>query len=83
MQKTEQHRKLLLSPRTWLIILLLGLSGQIAWGIENSWFNTFVYDTLNGAEGFIPPPQIWWATAAVGLLSLIPLFFMRKPEPAA
>jgi MFS family permease len=38
--------------------------------------------SLNGAEGFIPPPQIWWATAAIGLLSLIPLFFMRKQEPA-
>ena len=55
MQKNEQRRTLLLSPRTWLIILLLGLSGQIAWGIENSWFNTFVYDTLTPD----PRPVAW------------------------
>lgn len=30
----------------WTIILLLGLSGQIAWNVENSWFNTFVFDTI-------------------------------------
>lgn len=55
MQNAEKHRSLWLSPRTWLIIILLGLSGQIAWGIENSWFNTFVYDTLTPD----PRPVAW------------------------
>ena len=32
--------------RTWTIIVLLGLSGQIAWNVENTWFATFVYDTI-------------------------------------
>lgn len=32
--------------RNWLVIILLGLSGQIAWNVENTWFNTFVYDTI-------------------------------------
>ena len=32
--------------RNWAVIILLGLSGQIAWNVENSWFNTFVYDTI-------------------------------------
>lgn len=32
--------------RTWTIILLLGLSGQVAWNVENTWFATFVYDTI-------------------------------------
>lgn len=32
--------------RTWTIILLLGLAGQIAWNVENTWFATFVYDTI-------------------------------------
>lgn len=32
--------------RTWLVIITLGLSGQIAWNVENTWFNTFVYDTI-------------------------------------
>ena len=32
--------------RTWVVLALLGLSGQIAWNVENSWFNTFVYDEI-------------------------------------
>lgn len=32
--------------RQWLVIILLGLSGQIAWNVENNWFNTFVYDKI-------------------------------------
>lgn len=35
-----------LSSRTWLVMLALSLVGQIAWAVENSWFNTFVYDTI-------------------------------------
>lgn len=35
-----------ITGRTWLVILTLGLSGQIAWNVENTWFNTFVYDTI-------------------------------------
>lgn len=35
-----------LTGRTWLVLVLLGLSGQIAWNVENSWFNTFVYDEV-------------------------------------
>ncbi|MFX0174941.1 MAG: MFS transporter [Candidatus Hodarchaeota archaeon] len=29
-----------------LIILILGIAGQIAWAVENSWFNTFVFDEI-------------------------------------
>lgn len=32
--------------RFWLILILLGLSGQIAWNVENTWFNAFVYDQI-------------------------------------
>jgi len=32
--------------RNWTVMTLLGLSGFIAWEVENSWFNTFVYDTI-------------------------------------
>jgi len=37
--------------RNWFVLILLGLSGQIAWNVENSWFNTFVFDTIT------PDPQ--------------------------
>ncbi len=31
---------------TWAVIGLLGLSGQVAWTVENTWFATFVYDQV-------------------------------------
>jgi MFS family permease len=44
-----------LSSRTWLVMLALSLVGQIAWAVENSWFNTFVYDTITPD----PRPVAW------------------------
>ena len=33
--------------RNWMILLLFGLIGQIAWSVENMYFNLFVYDTID------------------------------------
>ena len=30
----------------WLVLLIFGLAGQIAWSVENMYFNLFVYDTV-------------------------------------
>ncbi|MHA1705956.1 MAG: MFS transporter [Promethearchaeota archaeon] len=35
-----------LGKRNVLMLLILGISGQIAWAVENTWFNTFVYDEI-------------------------------------
>jgi len=32
--------------RNWLVLLLFGLLGQIAWSVENMYFNLFVYETV-------------------------------------
>ena len=42
--KTPPTNRTPLPVRTWFVIALLSLSGQIAWGVENAWFNTFVFD---------------------------------------
>ena len=34
------------SKSNWLILLLFGTLGQIAWSVENMYFNLFVYDTV-------------------------------------
>ena len=52
-----------------IIILLLGIAGQIAWVVENSWFNTFVFDEITPN----PWPVAWMVaisaiTAAVTTL---------------
>ncbi len=55
-----------LSIRTWFVIALLSLSGQIAWGVENAWFNTFVFDTLT------PDPRpIAWMVAISAITATI------------
>ena len=30
----------------WIVLILFGLVGQIAWSVENMYFNLFVYDTV-------------------------------------
>ena len=32
-----------LSPRFWLALVIFGLTGQIAWVVENMYFNVFIY----------------------------------------
>ena len=35
------------SRKHWLILILFGVIGQIAWAVENMYFNTFVFDTVS------------------------------------
>jgi MFS family permease len=37
-----------LTGRTWTTLLIFGLFGQIAWVIENMYFNLFLYNTITG-----------------------------------
>ncbi len=34
------------SGKNWTILLIFGMLGQIAWSVENMYFNLFVYDTV-------------------------------------
>ena len=34
------------SRRSWLVLILFGLLGQIAWSVENMFFNVFVFETI-------------------------------------
>lgn len=37
-----------LSKKTWFNIVLFGFVGQIAWNVENMYFNTFLYNSVGG-----------------------------------
>lgn len=39
--------------RVWLVIILVGLSGQLAWCLENMYFNVFLYNTISTDPGYI------------------------------
>jgi MFS family permease len=38
--------KELFGKRNWTVLLLFGLVGQIAWSVENMYFNLFVFETI-------------------------------------
>nr|MDE6752925.1 MFS transporter [Eubacterium sp.] len=45
-----ENNKTKLGGRIWLNIILFGFMGQIAWAVENMFFNTFLYNSIyNGA----------------------------------
>ncbi len=44
--KTDLNRDSKLSGRIWLNLCIFGFAGQIAWQLENMYFNTFLYNTI-------------------------------------
>ncbi len=52
-----------ISRNNWVAMVLLALSGQIAWAIENTWFNTFVNDEIS------PDPSIISAMVAASAIT--------------
>ena len=38
-----------LTRRAWIVIVLLALMGQVAWSVENNFFNLFVQDAFGGS----------------------------------
>jgi MFS family permease len=60
-----------LSARTWFVLATLAFTGQIAWAVENSWFNTFVYDMLT------PDPRpVAWMVAASAIMATLTTLLM-------
>jgi MFS family permease len=52
-------------------LILLGFSGQLAWGVENQYFNTFMYDNI------IPDPRpISWMVAASAITATLTSILM-------
>jgi MFS family permease len=61
----------LLSRRVWIAIIVLGFAGQLAWGVENQFFNTFLYDNIT------PDPRpISWMVAASAITATLTSILM-------
>ena len=57
------------SRRNWLILLLFGTIGQIAWSVENMYFNLFVFETVSPSLNSITlMVQLSGVTATVATL---------------
>ena len=49
----KKHKENTLGLRTWLALLVFGLIGQVAWVVENMYFNVFLYNTITGDTNMI------------------------------
>ena len=49
----RKKREGALGVRIWLALLSFGLIGQVAWVVENMYFNVFLYNTITGDTGMI------------------------------
>ena len=57
--------------RNVLSILFLGTAGQIAWAVENSWFNTFLFDRIT-----TDPTPVAWMVAVSAITATITTIIM-------
>ena len=44
----ENMKSTKLSMRVWISLIVFGLFGQLAWTVENMYFNVYVYNTITG-----------------------------------
>ena len=58
--------------RNVLSILMLGTAGQIAWAVENSWFNEFVYKRITN-----DPTPVAWMVAVSAITATVTTILMR------
>ncbi|MCI2068918.1 MAG: MFS transporter [Bacilli bacterium] len=70
MGNTKTQEKSGLGLKTWLVIWVAGMAGQLAWNIENQWFNTFVYAKIAPDPGIIT-----WMVALSAIVSTLATFF--------
>ncbi len=65
----ENRRRL--SPRFWCTVLVLGLSGQLAWTIENMYLNVYLYNMVSASADAIA-----MMVAASGVVATLTTLFM-------
>ena len=52
-KQVKESSRCSLGRRTWAALMTFGLFGQIAWVIENMYFNVFLYNTISGDTAMI------------------------------
>ncbi len=60
-----------LGKRNWMLIWIVGMAGQIAWNIENNWFNTFVYEKI----GYVPDVIAWMVGVSAAVTTIVTFLF--------
>jgi len=60
----DEMKKGKLSPRFWTALIIFGLTGQIAWVVENMYFNVFIYKMFQASPEDISAMVMASAVAA-------------------
>lgn len=60
-----------IGKRNWILIWIIGMAGQIAWNIENNWFNTFVYEKI----GYYPNVIAWMVGVSAAVTTIVTFVF--------
>ena len=60
-----------LSRQAWFTIVTLAIVGEIAWAIENTWFNVFVFDEIT-----TDPTPIAWMVAVSAITATLTTIFV-------
>jgi MFS family permease len=60
-----------MNKKIWVAIILLSFAGQIAWGVENQFYNTFIYNKITP-----DPKPIAWMVAASAVVATLTTIFM-------
>ncbi|PKL00964.1 MAG: MFS transporter [Tenericutes bacterium HGW-Tenericutes-1] len=70
-QKANVINTTALGKRNWMLIWIIGMAGQIAWNIENNWFNTFVYEKI----GYVPDVIAWMVGVSAAVTTIVTFLF--------
>ncbi len=69
--QTERKKVARIGFQNVLAILWVGTAGQIAWAVENSWFNTFVFDRIT-----TNPKPVAWMVAVSAVTAMVTTLLM-------
>lgn len=70
-ERSDSMKSTKLNSRTWFSILIFGFFGQLAWVIENMYFNVFLYNTVTD-----DPNAIAAMVAASAIAATVTTLFM-------
>jgi len=60
-----------ITTRVWIVMFALAIAGQLAWAIENSWFNSFVFHVVT------PDPRpVAWMVACSAITATLTTLLM-------
>lgn len=60
-----------MTRKNWIILILIGLTGQLAWMLENMYLNVFLFNELKGT-----PADIAWMVSLSAIVATLTTIFM-------